>query len=72
MSDAERERGLELRDSVWNAVQGYTPDEICFALISVLATLIAGASANPAKMAERMARNLVRTVARPAEKSELN
>jgi hypothetical protein len=72
MSAEEEARGRELLDKLWDDLHGYSPDEACYALISVLATLVSGAAANPSKTAESLARNLVRSVARPAEKSELN
>ena len=68
----DRKAGLALFERVWEDIEGHSPDVICFALISVLATLIGGAAADPSETAQNLARNLIKAVERPPEKSSLN
>ena len=72
LTPEERKAGVALYERIWEEIQGQSPDVICFALISVLATLIGGVAADPLKTAENVASNLVRAVQRPPEKRELN
>ena len=65
----DRKAGLALFERVWEDIEGHSPDVICFALISVLATLIGGAAADPSETAQNLARNLIKAVERPPEKA---
>jgi hypothetical protein len=46
LTPEERKAGVALYERIWEEIQGQSPDVICFALISVLATLIGGAAAD--------------------------
>jgi len=72
LTPEERKAGLALFERIWDDIEGHSPDVICFALISVLATLIGAAAADPSETAENLARNLIKAVQRPPEKSSLN
>jgi hypothetical protein len=72
LTPEEQKAGVTLYERILDDIQGHSPDVICFALISALATLIGGAAEDPLKTAENLARNLVKAVQKPPEKSSLN
>jgi hypothetical protein len=72
MTPEERQAGIALVERIWEEIEGHSPDVICFALISVLATLVGGAAEDPLKTAENLARNFVEAVRRPPKKVSLN
>ena len=72
LTPEEQKAGVTLYERISEDIQGHSPDVICFALVSALATLIGGAAADPLKTAENLARNLVNAVQQPPDKGSLN